>query len=169
MLCIRPGEHGSTFGGNPLASAVGIAALEVVTQQNLCERADEVGEELREQLQAVQKSHPNVIKEVRGRGLLNAVVLHQAGLGNASAYDVCIGLKNRGILAKPTHGNIIRLSPPLTINREQVAQASKALREVLELDLPGMKLHAEGRAPPKAPDACDRCGRHKYIMPETDL
>lgn len=78
-------------------------------------RADKVGEELREQLRAVQKSHPKLIKEVRGRGLLNAVVLHQAGLGKASAYDVCIGLKNRGILAKPTHGNIIRLSPPLTI------------------------------------------------------
>lgn len=78
-------------------------------------RADKIGEEFREQLQAVQKSYPKLIKEVRGRGLLNAVVLHQAGLGNASAYDVCIGLKNRGILAKPTHGSIIRLSPPLTI------------------------------------------------------
>lgn len=78
-------------------------------------RAEEMGAELREQLQAVQKSHPKLIKEVRGRGLLNAVVLHQKGLGNATAYDVCIGLKDRGILAKPTHGNIIRLSPPLTI------------------------------------------------------
>jgi ornithine--oxo-acid transaminase len=169
MLCIRPGEHGSTFGGNPLASAVGIAALEVVTEQNLCERADKVGEEFREQLRAVQKSHPKLIKEVRGRGLLNAVVLHQAGLGKASAYDVCIGLKNRGILAKPTHGNIIRLSPPLTIKQEQVAVASKAFREVIEQDLPGMMREAEGRAPPDTPDACDRCGRHKYTMPETDL
>ncbi|KAG0573663.1 hypothetical protein KC19_VG198300 [Ceratodon purpureus] len=74
-----------------------------------------MGAELREQLQVVQKSHPKLIKEARGRGLLNAVVLHQKGLGNATAYDVCISLKDRGILAKPTHRNIIRLSPPLTI------------------------------------------------------
>lgn len=169
MLCIRPGEHGSTFGGNPLASAVGIAALEVVGEQDLCKRAEEMGAELREQLQAVQKSHPKLIKEVRGRGLLNAVVLHQAGLGNATAYDVCIGLKDRGILAKPTHGNIIRLSPPLTIKSDQIAQASKAFRDVLESDLADLKLHAEDRIPPKTPDPCDRCGRHKYVMPETDL
>nr|XP_024394128.1 ornithine aminotransferase, mitochondrial-like isoform X2 [Physcomitrium patens] len=142
MLCIRPGEHG---------------------------RSDKMGQEFREQLRGIQKDYPNLIKEVRGRGLLNAVVLNQADLGNATAYDVCMGLKNRGILAKPTHGNIIRLSPPLTIKREQVAQASKALREVFEFDLADMKLHAEDRSPPKTPDACDRCGRYKYVMPETEL
>uniref|UniRef100_A0A7I4F4J9 Ornithine aminotransferase n=1 Tax=Physcomitrium patens TaxID=3218 RepID=A0A7I4F4J9_PHYPA len=91
MLCIRPGEHG---------------------------RSDKMGQEFREQLRGIQKDYPNLIKEVRGRGLLNAVVLNQADLGNATAYDVCMGLKNRGILAKPTHGNIIRLSPPLTIKYE---------------------------------------------------
>lgn len=88
-------------------------------------RSEELGAELREHLIAVQKSHPKLIKEVRGRGLLNAVVLHPAGLGNVTAYDVCIGLKNRGILAKPTHGNIIRLSPPLTV--KYVSSSSNVL------------------------------------------
>lgn len=78
-------------------------------------RADKMGEDFRQQLRAVQESYPHMIKEVRGRGLLNAVELCTSGLGHVTAYDVCIGLKDRGILAKPTHGNIIRLSPPLTI------------------------------------------------------
>jgi ornithine--oxo-acid transaminase len=115
MLCIRPGEHGSTFGGNPLASAVAIAALEVVTEDKLSERAEKLGEQFRAQLQSVQKTYPDLVKEVRGRGLLNAVELFPSGLGNVSTYDVCLRLKERGILAKPTHDTIIRLSPPLTI------------------------------------------------------
>jgi ornithine--oxo-acid transaminase len=160
MLCIKPGEHGSTFGGNPLASAVGIAALEVVTEENLCERADKMGEDFRQQLCAVQESYPHMIKEVRGRGLLNAVELHTSGLGHVTAYDVCIGLKDRGILAKPTHGNIIRLSPPLTIKQEQIAEASKALQDVFEVDIPRMKkLHSGQPLPQRKPSACERCGR----------
>jgi ornithine--oxo-acid transaminase len=78
-------------------------------------RADKIGEDFRQQLRAVQESYPHMIKEVRGRGLLNAVELRTSGLGHVTAYDVCIGLKDRGVLAKPTHGNIIRLSPPLII------------------------------------------------------
>lgn len=78
-------------------------------------RADKMGQEFRQQLCALQELYPHMIKEVRGRGLLNAVELYTSGLGHVTAYDVCIGLKDRGILAKPTHGNIIRLSPPLTI------------------------------------------------------
>ena len=92
-----------------------------------------MGAELRKQLQAVQKSHPKLIKQVRGRGLLNAVVLHQAGLGNATAYDVCVRLQDRGILAKPTHGNIIRLSPPLTIEYVLVPQMCCSSKSNLEI------------------------------------
>jgi ornithine--oxo-acid transaminase len=98
-----------------LASAVGIAALEVVTEDKLSERAEKLGERFRAQLQSVQKTYPDLVKEVRGRGLLNAVELFPSGLGNVSTYDVCLRLKERGILAKPTHDTIIRLSPPLTI------------------------------------------------------
>jgi len=169
MLCIRPGEHGSTFGGNPLASAVGIAALEVVTEDKLSERAEKLGERFRAQLQSVQKTYPDLVKEVRGRGLLNAVELFPSGLGNVSTYDVCLRLKERGILAKPTHDTIIRLSPPLTISQQQLEEAVKALNDVFEFDLPNMKHDTEGSTIRKTPQACDRCGRYKYKMPETDL
>lgn len=163
MLCIRPGEHGSTFGGNPLASAVALAALEVVEEQNLCERADKLGVEFRKQLQAVQNAYPNLVKEVRGRGLLNAVELLPKGLGNVSAYELCISLKNRGILAKATHANTIRLSPPLIITQEQLAQASKALEDVFKFELDDMKLHAKDGIPETGPEVCDRCGSLKAV------
>ncbi|PIA41643.1 hypothetical protein AQUCO_02200227v1 [Aquilegia coerulea] len=115
MLCIQPGQHGSTFGGNPLASAVGIASLEVIREEGLAMRADQMGQEFRHLLGKIQQKFPDIIKEIRGRGLLNAVELNNKALFPISAYDICLQLKERGILAKPTHDNIIRLAPPLCI------------------------------------------------------
>ncbi|MFC3197472.1 ornithine--oxo-acid transaminase [Parapedobacter deserti] len=115
MLCIRPGEHGSTYGGNPLACKVAIAALEVIKDERLAERADELGEHFRERIRALD--HPN-IKEVRGKGLLNAVVIKH---GNPeAAWKLCLALKEDGLLAKPTHGDKIRFAPPLVITKEQL-------------------------------------------------
>lgn len=163
MLCIKPGEHGSTFGGNPLASSVAIASLEVVFEEGLIERAAKLGEEFRDQLKKVQNLFPNVITEVRGRGLLNAIELDNKALFPVSAYDVCIKLKERGILAKPTHDTIIRLAPPLSISSEELQEASKALTNVLETDLPKMQKQLVTRENHNAtPEPCDRCGRLMY-------
>lgn len=159
MLCIKPGEHGSTFGGNPLASAVAIAALNVIKEEGLIERAATMGQEFREQLRNVQMQFPDTIKEVRGRGLLNAVELNNKALFPASAYDVCLKLKERGILAKPTHDTIIRLAPPLCISLEELKEASKALSDVLEIDLPKMQKQMPDTKVAAAIGACDRCGR----------
>ncbi|MCO5561926.1 hypothetical protein L7F22_015552 [Adiantum nelumboides] len=163
MLSIRPGEHGSTFGGNPLASAVGIAALEVIQEENLAEKAENSGEELRGLLCEVQKAHPNLIKEIRGRGLLNAVEMDPVGLGTTTAYDVCLSLKERGILAKPTHDTVIRLSPPLTIRSTHIHAATEALRDVLEQDLNPYGGAKDGRHSDSLEDTrkpCHRCGRY---------
>eukprot|EP00250_Pteridium_aquilinum_P002177 c12376_g1_i1 orf=441-1889(-) len=170
MLCIKPGEHGSTFGGNPLASAVGIAALEVIQEEKLAENALKMGEELRGLLLEIQKTHPNLIKEVRGRGLFNAVEMDPVGLGTVSAYDVCLSLKERGILAKPTHDTVIRLTPPLTIRSSHLQVATKALKDVLEQDIPKSTTHDASKAGkhsgPMDEDAskqgkpCHRCGRY---------
>ncbi|CAN6304207.1 unnamed protein product [Urochloa humidicola] len=161
MLCIRPGEHGSTFGGNPLASAVAVASLEVIKDESLVERAAKLGQEFRDQLQKVQQKFPQIIREVRGRGLLNAVDLNNDALSPASAYDICIKLKERGILAKPTHDTIIRLAPPLSISPEELAEASKALSDVLEHDLPQMQEIKKPESEAEKP-VCDRCGRDLY-------
>eukprot|EP01018_Ginkgo_biloba_P030577 Gb_35210 [translate_table: standard] len=169
MLCIKPGEHGSTFGGNPLASAVAIAALEVIEEEKLAERAADMGQEFRKQFFEVQKAFPNVIKEVRGQGLLNAVELNAEELSSVSAFDLCLQLKERGILAKPTHDTIIRFSPPLTIRLEDLSEASKGFKNVLEHDLPKMQQQSQGTVSQNPSDACDRCGRYLYKMPETDL
>uniref|UniRef100_A0A7C8YH30 Ornithine aminotransferase n=1 Tax=Opuntia streptacantha TaxID=393608 RepID=A0A7C8YH30_OPUST len=139
MLCIRPGEHGSTFGGNPLASAVAIASLDVIREEGLVERSAELGEELRHLLREVQQQFPNLIKEVRGKGLFNAVELNSKALFPVSAYDVCLKLKERGVLAKPTHNTIIRLTPPLSISLEELKHGTKALVEVLKSDLPKLQ------------------------------
>ncbi|XP_030515084.2 ornithine aminotransferase, mitochondrial [Rhodamnia argentea] len=161
MLCIRPGEHGSTFGGNPLASAVAVAALDVIRSEGLAERSAQLGEELRSQLIKVQQKFPEYIKEVRGRGLFNAVELNSSNLSPISAYDICLKLKERGVLAKPTHDTIIRLTPPLSMSVAELQQGSKALHDVLELDLPKMpKVKPEKSSPTSS--ACDRCGREMY-------
>jgi len=123
MLTLKPGEHGSTYGGNPLACKVATAALEVLRDENLCENALHRGEQLREGLNSLIGS--TLIKEVRGRGLLNAIVIDQpkgAYGDQGKAWDVCLAMKENGILAKPTHGNIIRFSPPLTISEHQIDQ-----------------------------------------------
>ncbi len=118
MLCIQPGEHGSTFGGNPLACAVAKAALEVVVNENLAQNAYELGEYFRLKLNDFIKES-ELIKLVRGKGLLNAIVINDSE-DSSTAWDMCVRMKDNGLLAKPTHGNIIRFAPPLTINKSQL-------------------------------------------------
>jgi len=115
MLCIRAGEHGSTYGGNPLACKVAIASLEVIKEERLAERSAELGSYFRDRLRAL--NHPHV-KEVRGKGLLNAIVI--AHENPEAAWDLCLALKDNGLLAKPTHGDKIRFAPPLVITRPEL-------------------------------------------------
>jgi ornithine--oxo-acid transaminase len=118
MNVIRPGNHGSTFGGNPIAAAVAIASLEVVKDENLAENADKLGRIFRKGMQAlVEKT--DLVKNVRGKGLLNAIIINDEQ-DSSTAWDICMALKTNGLLAKPTHGNIIRFAPPLVMNEEQL-------------------------------------------------
>ncbi len=118
MLSIKPGEHGSTFGGNPLACKVAMAALEVVRDENLAEKAEHLGKIFRERMQLmVDKTDLAVL--VRGKGLLNAVVVNDTE-DSSTGWDICLALRDNGLLAKPTHGNIIRFAPPLVITEEQL-------------------------------------------------
>nr|AZL41246.1 ornithine aminotransferase [Datisca glomerata] len=169
MLCIQPGEHGSTFGGNPLASVVAVASLDAIREEKLAERSARLGEELRTQLIKVQNQYPDYIKEVRGRGLFNAVELNGKALFPVSAYDICLKLKERGILAKPTHDTIIRLTPPLSISLAELQEGSKALRDVLELDLPKMLKEKPHSVSSSSSHICDRCGRNLYGSVDKDL
>ncbi|KAH7838443.1 hypothetical protein Vadar_026395 [Vaccinium darrowii] len=159
MLCIRPGEHGSTFGGNPLASAVAVASLDVIREEGLAERSAQMGQELRQHLVNVQQQFPNIIKEVRGKGLFNAVELNSKTLLSVSAYDICIKLKERGVLAKPTHDTIIRLTPPLCMSLNELQEGAKVLHDVLKLDVPKMQKERPETVSPPSNNACDRCGR----------
>lgn len=118
MEVFQPGEHGSTFGGNPVASAVGMASLSVIQDEKLTQNARRLGKIFRAQLNAF-KSESNVLVDVRGRGLLNAILINDSSEGSL-AWDICVGLKEKGLLAKPTHGNIIRFAPPLVINEDQL-------------------------------------------------
>ena len=121
MLTLKPGEHASTYGGNPLACKVATAALEVLREENLAENSLERGKQLRDGLSSLIGS--TVIEAVRGRGLLNAIVINQpkGKYGDqGKAWDVCVHMKNNGLLAKPTHGNIIRFAPPLTIKQDEI-------------------------------------------------
>jgi len=121
MLTIKPGEHGSTYGGNPLGCKVAMAALRIVKDEMLAKNADLMGNYFREKLnQYISKS--NIIKLIRGKGLLNAIVINDDEDSN-TAWDICLKLKENGLLAKPTHGNIIRFAPPLIINKNQIDQA----------------------------------------------
>lgn len=115
MMCIRPGEHGSTFGGNPLANKVAVAALQVIKEENLAENADRLGKILRNKLQSIDS---DMVSLVRGKGLLNAIVINPKN--GFKAWDVCLRLRDNGLLAKPTHGDIIRFAPPLVITEEQL-------------------------------------------------
>jgi ornithine--oxo-acid transaminase len=118
MLVIKPGEHGSTFGGNPLAAAVCIEALQVVKDENLADNAMKLGIVFRERMLALQKK-TDLITLVRGKGLLNAIVINDSP-ESKTAWNICVDFMKNGLLAKPTHGNIIRLAPPLVITGEQV-------------------------------------------------
>lgn len=127
MLVIQPGEHGSTYGGNPLACAVTIASLDVIKDEKLEEHSSKLGQLFREQVQQVASETP-LIKAVRGRGLLNAIEINESS--KISAWDICIELKNNGVLAKPTHGNIIRFSPPLVISEQEFADSTAIIIHV---------------------------------------
>ena len=118
MDVIKPGNHGSTFGGNPIAAAVAIAALEVVRDENLAENADYLGAIFRAKLGAFAETN-ELVKSVRGKGLLNAILINDTE-DSSTAWDICIKLRDNGLLAKPTHGNIIRFAPPLVMNEEQL-------------------------------------------------
>ncbi|UKN02205.1 ornithine--oxo-acid transaminase [Paracrocinitomix mangrovi] len=118
MMVIKPGQHGSTFGGNPVAGKVAIAALEVVRDEKLAENAQELGELFRSEVQKLIKKY-NILKLVRGKGLLNAIVVNDSP-DSKTAWNICVKLKDNGMLAKPTHGNIIRFAPPLVMTREQL-------------------------------------------------
>lgn len=119
MQCFQPGQHGSTYGGNPLACAVAVAALEVIREENLTENAFRLGKIFRERMERLQSQYPDAIQLVRGKGLLNAIVIKPT-LDGRTAWDVCLALKENGLLAKPTHGHIIRFAPPLVITEEQL-------------------------------------------------
>lgn len=118
MMCLKPGEHGSTFGGNPLACAVAQAALEVVLEEELAENAYKLGMRFREAMQELADS-TNLVTAVRGKGLLNAIVINDSP-DSSTAWDLCVALKENGLLAKPTHGNIIRFAPPLVMTAEEL-------------------------------------------------
>ncbi|KAH8295824.1 hypothetical protein KR018_010481 [Drosophila ironensis] len=124
MLCIKPGEHGSTYGGNPLGCKVAMAALEVLQEEKLAENAFRMGELLRSELSALPK---DVVSVVRGKGLLNAIVINQ----KYDAWQVCLKLKENGLLAKPTHGDIIRFAPPLVINESQMRESIDIIKKTI--------------------------------------
>jgi len=126
MLVIKPGEHGSTFGGNPIACEVAMAALEVVKDEKLAENAEAMGKIFREELSTVKS---DMIELVRGKGLLNAIVIKPKG--GKTAWDVCMRLRDNGMLAKPTHGHIIRFAPPLTINETQLREAIEIIKKTM--------------------------------------
>ncbi len=130
MEVIRPGNHGSTFGGNPIAAAVGMAALEVVKEEELAQNASELGELFREELNKFIPSC-DLVLSVRGKGLLNAILINDTEQ-SSTAWDICMALKENGLLAKPTHGNIIRFAPPLVMTKEQLLDCVAIIQRSLE-------------------------------------
>ncbi len=131
MNVIRPGQHGSTFGGNPLAAVVAVAALEVVQEESLAENAEKLGQLFRKEMQRIIDSS-ELVSKVRGKGLLNAIVINDHP-NSTTAWNLCLSLRDNGLLAKPTHGNIIRFAPPLVMNEDQlmdcVAIIEKTIRD----------------------------------------
>lgn len=130
MNVIKPGQHGSTFGGNPIAAAVAIAALEVVTEENLAKNAERLGELFREKMNDYIE-YSTIANLVRGKGLLNAIVINDTE-DSSTAWDICIALAQNGLLAKPTHGNIIRFAPPLVMNEEQLLDCVSIITNTLK-------------------------------------
>lgn len=128
MLTIKPGEHGSTYGGNPLACAVAMEALKILKDEKLAENAETLGIVLRDELRKLM-TETDVVTAVRGRGLLNAIVIKEKN--GKTAWDVCLSLAEHGLLAKPTHGDIIRFAPPLIINKEQLMACIDIIKKVI--------------------------------------
>jgi ornithine--oxo-acid transaminase len=128
MLTIRPGEHGSTYGGNPLGSAVAMEALKILKEEKLAENAMTLGEVFRTAMRVLQ-TQTDLIESVRGKGLFNAIVIKERN--GKSAWDVCLRFAEHGLLAKPTHGDIIRFAPPLVINREQLEECISIIQKVV--------------------------------------
>ena len=129
MNVIKPGNHGSTFGGNPIAAAVAIAALRVVKDENLAENADRLGEIFRKELSAFAETN-NLVNSVRGKGLLNAILINDTE-DSSTAWDICMKLRDNGLLAKPTHGNIIRFAPPLVMTEEQLMDCISIIKKTI--------------------------------------
>ncbi len=129
MDVIRPGNHGSTFGGNPLACAVAMAALEVVKEERLAENAERLGAIFRKEMEKLIRESP-LVRLVRGKGLLNAIVINDTE-DSSTAWNICVALKNNGLLAKPTHGNIIRFAPPLVMTEEQLYECIAIIRKTI--------------------------------------
>jgi ornithine--oxo-acid transaminase len=129
MEVIKPGQHGSTFGGNPLAAAIAMEALEVVKDENLAQNARKLGKLFRaEMTKLIQET--NMVKMVRGRGLLNAIIINDSP-DSSTAWDICVALKDNGLLAKPTHGNIIRFAPPLVMTEVQLMECVQIIRTTI--------------------------------------
>jgi ornithine--oxo-acid transaminase len=129
MMCIKPGEHGSTFGGNPLACAVAMAALEVIKDEKLAENAQKLGVIFRERMDAL-KDKSDLVVLARGKGLLNAIVINDTE-DSDTAWRICLALRDNGLLAKPTHGNIIRFAPPLVMNEEELHQCCDIIENTI--------------------------------------
>ena len=130
MMCIRPGEHGSTFGGNPLACVVAKSALEVVKEENLVENAFLRGHQFRDRLKNLGEES-ELVKKVRGKGLLNAIVIDDDE-DSSTAWDICMKMKDNGVIAKPTHGNIIRFAPPLVISETEVEESCEIIEQSIK-------------------------------------
>jgi ornithine--oxo-acid transaminase len=128
MLTIKPGEHGSTFGGNPLAAKVAVAALEVIKNEKLADNAERLGKIFRKEFSTIKS---DMVELVRGKGLLNAVVIKPKN--GKEAWDVCLAMKDKGLIAKPTHNHIIRFAPPLVINENQLMEAIGLIKEAFKL------------------------------------
>ena len=129
MLTIKPGEHGSTYGGNPLACTVAPAALEVVVDENLAQKSQVLGDLFRKELTDFMITH-EMVQTVRGKGLLNALVINDTE-ESSTAWDLCVGLKENGLLAKPTHGNIIRFAPPLVITEGELNHCLEIIKQTI--------------------------------------
>ena len=129
MMCIKPGEHGSTFGGNPLACKVAIAALSVVKDENLAENAQRLGIIFREKIAAFAEQN-DLVLSVRGKGLLNAILINDTE-DSSTAWDICMKLRDNGLLAKPTHGNIIRFAPPLVITEKELNECGDIITNTI--------------------------------------
>jgi len=129
MMCIKPGEHGSTFGGNPLSCKVAMAALEVVKNENLAENAERLGKIFRDEMEKFIQEN-DLVTKVRGKGLLNAIIVNDSP-DSKTAWNICLKLASNGLLAKPTHGNIIRFAPPLVMTEEQLSECIDIIKNTI--------------------------------------